>query len=222
MFGHEKRQERDLKERGARAWATILETKKGRTTSGGVNVTIGQVGSFTIRREFRVRVEPDGEPPFETWIKQNFNDAHGPHVPEDGWSITVIYDPSDRASAIMDLDGLMVEPGFDRATAVAVREKSRARRAARAAAPPGEHASQVGELRAVALDQTLSPEEKRARMMELSASLTGRPPPAVPPPRPAPAVDAVEALTKLADLRDRGALTDAEFEAQKAKILGSS
>jgi hypothetical protein len=31
--------------------------------------------------------------------------------------------------------------------------------------------------------------------------------------------DVVDLLTKLADLHDRGALTDAEFEAQKAKLL---
>jgi Short C-terminal domain len=36
------------------------------------------------------------------------------------------------------------------------------------------------------------------------------------------APDPVERLEKLADLRDRGALTDAEFAAQKAKILGES
>jgi hypothetical protein len=34
--------------------------------------------------------------------------------------------------------------------------------------------------------------------------------------------DPVDRLAKLADLRDRGAITDAEFEAEKAKILGSS
>ena len=36
-----------------------------------------------------------------------------------------------------------------------------------------------------------------------------------------PASDTVDQLTKLADLHDRGALTDAEFSAMKAKILGS-
>jgi len=30
----------------------------------------------------------------------------------------------------------------------------------------------------------------------------------------------VDALSKLADLRDRGALTDAEFQGQKQKLLG--
>ena len=46
-----------------------------------------------------------------------------------------------------------------------------------------------------------------------------------PPPAPAPAPaaagpDPIEQLTQLAALKDSGALTEAEFEAQKAKILG--
>jgi membrane protease subunit (stomatin/prohibitin family) len=42
-------------------------------------------------------------------------------------------------------------------------------------------------------------------------------------PAPAPqaaAPDPIEQLTQLAALKDSGALTEAEFEAQKAKILG--
>jgi len=34
--------------------------------------------------------------------------------------------------------------------------------------------------------------------------------------------DTVDELTKLADLRDRSVLTQAEFDAQKAKILGGA
>jgi membrane protease subunit (stomatin/prohibitin family) len=42
-----------------------------------------------------------------------------------------------------------------------------------------------------------------------------------PAPEPAPAApDPVEQLTQLAALKDSGALTEAEFEAEKAKILG--
>ena len=41
-----------------------------------------------------------------------------------------------------------------------------------------------------------------------------------PAPAPAAAPDPVEQLTQLAALKDSGALTEAEFEAQKAKILG--
>jgi Short C-terminal domain len=48
-----------------------------------------------------------------------------------------------------------------------------------------------------------------------------------PPPAPAPAAappqggDTIGQLKDLADLKNQGVLTEAEFEAQKAKILGS-
>jgi hypothetical protein len=41
-----------------------------------------------------------------------------------------------------------------------------------------------------------------------------------PPPPAAPAGDPVEQLTQLAELHKNGILTDAEFSAQKARILG--
>lgn len=46
------------------------------------------------------------------------------------------------------------------------------------------------------------------------------PPPPPPPAAAAPDVDVVSQLKGLAELRDQGVLTDAEFAAQKAKILG--
>ena len=51
------------------------------------------------------------------------------------------------------------------------------------------------------------------------------PPQVAPPPAPAPAPaasgtdDLIEQLTKLGGLRDAGILTDAEFDAEKAKLL---
>ena len=42
--------------------------------------------------------------------------------------------------------------------------------------------------------------------------------PASPPPPPA-APDPIEQLTQLAELKNQGILTDAEFQAQKARIL---
>ena len=50
------------------------------------------------------------------------------------------------------------------------------------------------------------------------------PPPAAPPPAAAPAapaVDPYEELKKLGKLHAEGILTDEEFAAQKAKVLGS-
>ena len=46
-------------------------------------------------------------------------------------------------------------------------------------------------------------------------------PPQAPPPAPAaPAADPIAQLKELGELRDSGVLTEAEFAAQKAKILG--
>jgi len=44
---------------------------------------------------------------------------------------------------------------------------------------------------------------------------------AAPPPQAPAAVDPIEQLKKLAELKDQGILTEEEFTAQKAKILGS-
>ena len=46
------------------------------------------------------------------------------------------------------------------------------------------------------------------------------PEPAPPPPAAAPAVDPIEQLKELAELKNQGILTEEEFAAQKAKILG--
>jgi Short C-terminal domain len=48
-----------------------------------------------------------------------------------------------------------------------------------------------------------------------------QPPPAAPPPAAAPAEDRVEKLKELASLKDQGILTEAEFAAEKARILQS-
>jgi hypothetical protein len=49
---------------------------------------------------------------------------------------------------------------------------------------------------------------------------TAPPPQAAPPPAAADGDDMITQLKALAELRDQGILTDAEFEAQKAKLLG--
>jgi hypothetical protein len=41
-----------------------------------------------------------------------------------------------------------------------------------------------------------------------------------PPPEAAPAADPIQQLKDLAELKDQGVLTEEEFAAQKAKILG--
>jgi Protein of unknown function (DUF2510)/Short C-terminal domain/Bacterial PH domain len=55
------------------------------------------------------------------------------------------------------------------------------------------------------------------------AGMAAQPQPAAPPqapPAPGPGVDLADQLRKLADLRDQGVLTEEEFAAQKARLLG--
>ncbi len=59
------------------------------------------------------------------------------------------------------------------------------------------------------------------KQAQAQAQQAAEPPAAPPAPAPAPAApDRIEQLTQLAALKDSGALTEAEFEAEKAKLLG--
>ena len=58
--------------------------------------------------------------------------------------------------------------------------------------------------------------DRDARIAELEAQQAAQPAPA---PAAAPQTDMVEQLQKLAALKDQGILTQAEFDAQKAKLL---
>lgn len=63
---------------------------------------------------------------------------------------------------------------------------------------------------------------EKAEAREMGIAATTAPAPEAPgPPPAAPRASVTEELTRLADLRDRGVLTPEEFEAQKAKLLGS-
>ena len=72
---------------------------------------------------------------------------------------------------------------------------------------------------------TVSNRVSRRQAQKWGAEEAQQAPPqqAAPAPAPAPAApaaDPIAQLKQLGELRDSGVLTDAEFEAQKAKILG--
>jgi hypothetical protein len=205
MLGHNKRLERKLKEHGGeRAWATVLESKREWASTGGVNVAPGQVGSMTIHQQLRLRVEPDGQTPFEGTVKQVFNDSYGWHIPQEGYSVTVIYDPNDHAKLVIDLEAMPVAPGVDRDEAIARHERAMAR-----IQDPEARRQEIEEMKAKAAGQVPAMQEIIAKAFPKAPGATA-------------GTDVADQLTKLADLRDRGALTDSEFEAQKAKLLGAN
>jgi vacuolar-type H+-ATPase subunit H len=91
----------------------------------------------------------------------------------------------------------------------------------------GDSGKRAEQILAIQRDPSILPDQKRARITELMSGMGvaapnmmigSQPPAAAPTPDPAATADA---LTKLAALHDRGVLTDAEFQAQKTKLLGT-
>jgi hypothetical protein len=199
MFGHNKRLERQLKEKGKSSWATVLESKREWASTGGVDKSPGQAGSITIHQKFRLRVEPEGEPPFEATVRQVFNDSLGWHIPQEDWSVGVFFDPLDHSKVVIDVDKMPVGPGMNREEAVARHQRAMAWQN-----DPIARRQQIAEMQAQASSraQEVRPGGAAAHAWD-----------------PAAKVDVADQLTKLADLRDRGVLSEAEFEAQKARIL---
>jgi hypothetical protein len=112
-------------------------------------------------------------------------------VPSAGSVVPVIYDPEDHEKVMID------------------RSPEAQQSAAFTAA--GIDPSQIGQLMQQA-------EQLRAQAGQVQGGMPGMTPQA---PAPAPAQpDPVTQLEKLAKLKESGALTEAEFEAEKAKILG--
>ncbi len=166
MFGNKKGLVNKLREQGGVvADATVvnagtLYTSQAQTSSADV-----YAAGSTHHCEVTLKVEPEGQPPFEATFKQAFPD----HIPHPGQRAKVIFDPNKR-SKIAILDDTL-SWGREPVTNITVAPDQLAKLfAGGGAAAPG-----VG-------DQ----------------------------------------LTKLADLRDRGVLSEAEFEAQKARLLAGS
>jgi hypothetical protein len=200
ILGHKEKLEEQLaQEGGIVAWATFTDVGAG-WSSASMN-GFNQVTSQTDHVKITVSVQPDNGEPFEASFGQAFTGLR----PFKGWQCKVIYDPNDR-SRIAVLEDSITPPGIDHAKAERAAEM---RSEAMAAASSGHMAEYVESLKA------------RAQSGELGGVtiVDGR---MVSPGAPASKPDIVDELTKLDELRARGVLTDAEFAAQKAKLLAES
>ncbi|NTU86344.1 MAG: SHOCT domain-containing protein [Chloroflexales bacterium] len=81
----------------------------------------------------------------------------------------------------------------------------------------------AAEQRAAAEQQRAAAEQQRfeSAVQQAVAQQLAAAPPAAAPPAPAGGADRIAQLQQLAELKRMGILTDAEFEAEKARILGS-
>jgi len=108
--GAEKRSDKLHKRGGTTAVATVLEYDQGMTYGAGAGSddagSLGRVEHYTLK----VRVEPDGEPPFEASVKATSSDdvivkfkGAIDIVPREGDEVPVIYDPKDHSKVALDL-----------------------------------------------------------------------------------------------------------------------
>jgi hypothetical protein len=213
----EKRHAKKLTESGGvRTQATVLTAKRGSTVSGSaMDMDIAQ-GSFTWK--LTVKVEPPGESPFEAEISAKLQSGNA-FFP--GMRVAVIYDPKDHSKVAFDqgrgatLAGMadqMVDghPGGNAASVESVLQD--------VLADPSSAASRGQDL-AAALGIDLSTAQVHVRgQQDQPAVIQAH----SQMPAPAPtAEDPVQLLAQLVQLHAQGAVTDAEFASQKARLLGS-
>ncbi len=218
MFGSANRLEKKLREGGGKtAPAQITATKKGKVAISTGGDAAQQAASAHVNWKLTLRVTPDNEAPFEAEVKEPYPEMGG--GPSVGDTIGVLYDPNDHSKLVVDHgeEGLV--------TQVLSHTSDRAK--AQMEKVAGEPAQDL--MREAISDPTAFREKMWERANQMAADaragaaagsatpnvLIGGVPMTVGRPDPA------DEIAKLADLRDRGALTDEEFQAQKKKILGT-
>ncbi len=194
MFG-----QRKLSKVGIRAFADVLAAEQ-----SAISVSIGNpnlVDNTAIRWKLQLRVTPDSEPPFEASVT-----ALLPQLtrPRPGMRLPVLYDPQDHSRIQLDH-----RPAATADTAVD---------AITAARPDLAGAQVMGMpmgdvIRRAIADPTAFREEMMRRGAEMQQQVLGAS-------QAAQNSDPIDRLERLAALKDRGLLTDEEFDQQKRRILG--
>jgi Short C-terminal domain len=150
----------------------------------------GVIGNTELALKTHLRVQPDDEPEFE--VKKRFSYPQLA-VPSAGQTVPVLYDPNDHDKIIVDYS-----PEAQQSAAFSA---------------AGIDPSQIGQLMEQAQQMRAGMQGGMGQMPGMG-QVPGMTPPAQ------PQTDSVAQLEKLAKLKESGALTEAEFEAEKAKILG--
>jgi hypothetical protein len=198
---------------GARAQLTTFHDSKLLTAS----VNPGGSGK-SLHTVFVMRVAPEnGQPEFESQMSVWGNDAD--RLQPGRWTY-VLYNPEKPDSCDLDKDRLAKEFGAGRHghPVMVPRDVSNAwlqsgSGDSGAASPSEPEGKDVRMARMMTLAS--DPAARQKLMQEQTAASA--------PQAAAPAtLDITEQLTKLADLRDRGALSEAEFASEKAKLLAAS
>jgi hypothetical protein len=212
MFGGAERLEKKLRDGGGKtAPAQITEAKPGHMAISSGGDAAQQVASAHVNWRLKLRVTPDGEAAFDAEVKEPYPEMGG--GPSVGSTVGVLYDPNDHSKLVVD------HSAAGQATMLAGSMSPTAK--AQMESMGGEPAEDL--MSEAISDPAAFREKMQERATQLAANATafmgsanvqGLPGATAP-------VDPADEIAKLADLRDRGALTDAEFQAQKKKILGT-
>jgi Short C-terminal domain len=151
----------------------------------------GVIGNTELALKTHLRVQPDDEPEFE--VKKRFSFPQLA-VPSAGQTVPVIYDPNDHDKIIVDYSPEAQQNAAFQAAGV--------------------DPNQIGQL----MEQAQQLRAQAGQVQGMSPGVGQMP--GMAPQAPAGQPDPVSQLEKLAKLKESGALTDAEFEAEKQKILG--
>jgi hypothetical protein len=210
MLGHKKTVDVDKlrAEGGIEAAATVISSKlESRSkTSHGV----------THLMHVSLYVQPDGQAAFRTSVKQSFGDP----FPLEGDRLRVVYDGHNHERIAILAESIDRPAGGANATGMDFIQALHAAQqtgdteaihqlfADHRAAGGGAHVFVNG----VEVDPSQVGAQISVDGSQMGAQIAAR---------ATPQVDVATQLGKLAELRDRGVLTEAEFDAQKSKLLGS-
>lgn len=225
--------EEQLSESGRRASAEVLSSEPTKHFDSSYGNQLN--GRSWI---LRMRVQPAGEQPFEVELKASLKVLFMPRV---GDSIDVLYDPGEHSRVVID-------PAQDLAPRLRTRSGARAEVAlpsgreaiVEAQTAPPEHRAELERFAQFYAAGALSDDEYK----ELRRRILGLPEPTVVatgfqgrggkmivvqrvveptgPDAGAPAADPLDEIGRLAELRDNGTLSNAEFEARKRALLGDA
>ncbi|WP_243841452.1 SHOCT domain-containing protein [Mycobacterium sp. DL592] len=198
---------RDLAKVGVRAYADVLAADQ-----SSMSVTIGNpniLGNTEIRWKLHLRVLPESEPPFEATIHALLPQLNRPSP---GTRVVVLYDSKDHGRVELAQPASAADAAID---------------AINCARPDLAGAQVMGMPMSDMIRSAIAdPNGFRAQMMQRGAEMQQQAMAAMQaaaqqaqPAQPAPA-DPVDRLERLAALKDRGLITDEEFEQQKRRILG--
>jgi hypothetical protein len=195
---------RSLRRVGLRAYAEVLSAEQ-----TALSVTVGNpnlVNNSEIRWELQVRVLPDVEPPFEATVHVLLPQTNRPRP---GTRVSVLYDPKDHSRVELDQ-----RPASTADAAIEAITNAR---------PDLTGAQVMGMPMTDVIRQAIAdPNGFREQMIARGTQVQQQAMAAMQAQAGAvPASnDPVDRLERLASLKDRGLITDDEFEQQKRRILG--